>query len=353
MPADAASPARIVRPALVALGVLQLALGVWALFVPRSFYGSFPIGRGWVELLPPYNEHLVRDVGGLYLTTAGVFLGAAVVMRRSVVVLACLSWLLFAVPHAAYHLLNLEPFTIGDAIANVGVLAGAIVLPVWVAWSARRRSSRPGRDRAAGGDGASTARIAGVPDSVRNPLIRASFRESRRRYGAVIAPLRVFAHHPTVLGGYAALELASQRARGVPARLKHLAELRAGMICGCEWCLDFGSAISADVAVDEDDLRDLVRYEDSPRFNATEKLALRYASAMSRSPVEVSDDLFEQLREHFDDAQLVELTSIIALENYRARFNRAFVIGSQGFSDGALCLLSDREDDRSTHGAQR
>ena len=59
---------------------------------------------------------------------------------------------------------------------------------------------------------------------------------------------------------------------------------------------------------------------------------------MSRTPVEVSDELFERLRARFDEGQLVELTSVIALENYRSRFNWAFRIGGEGFSEGAYCV---------------
>lgn len=126
------------------------------------------------------------------------------------------------------------------------------------------------------------------------------------------------AHHPKVMAGVGTLELASARARLVSARLKHLAELRAGMIAGCEWCLDFGSAISADVDATEDDLRALADYESSDRFSELEKLVLDYATGMSRSPVQVPEDLFRRLTLHLSEAQLVELTNIIALENYRA-----------------------------------
>ena len=59
-----------------------------------------------------------------------------------------------------------------------------------------------------------------------------------------------------------------------------------------------------------------------------------YAAAMTRTPVEVPDELFAQLREHFDDAQLVELTAVIATENFRGRFNWAFGLGSEGFAKG-------------------
>jgi alkylhydroperoxidase family enzyme len=183
-----------------------------------------------------------------------------------------------------------------------------------------------------------SGRITGIPDETRNPLIRAGFRASRRRYGTVIEPLRVFAHHPKVMVGYAALEMASEGSRRVSAWLKHLAELRAGMICGCEWCLDFGSSISAESGIGEEELRELPTYERSARFTELEKLVLDYATGMSRNPVDVSDELFARLREHLDEAQLVELTNIIALENYRARFNWALGVEEQGFSEGAFCV---------------
>lgn len=67
---------------------------------------------------------------------------------------------------------------------------------------------------------------------------------------------------------------------------------------------------------------------------------LRYAVAMTGTPVEVPDELFEELKRHFDDRQLVELTSCIAWENYRARFDHAFGIEAEGFSQGAYCPVA-------------
>ena len=83
-------------------------------------------------------------------------------------------------------------------------------------------------------------------------------------------------------------------------------------------------------------------FENSAEFNDVEKLVLRYAAAMTVTPVEISDAEFEQLRRHFDDKQLVELTAAIAWENYRARFNHAFGIGAEGFSKSAFCPLPER-----------
>ncbi len=69
---------------------------------------------------------------------------------------------------------------------------------------------------------------------------------------------------------------------------------------------------------------------------------LEYADAMTSTPVGVSDALFARLREKFTAAQLVELTSAIAWENYRARFDHAFGIESENFSEGAVCALPVR-----------
>jgi alkylhydroperoxidase family enzyme len=91
--------------------------------------------------------------------------------------------------------------------------------------------------------------------------------------------------------------------------------------------------------ITEEQLMALPDFENSTVFNETEKLVLRYAVAMTATPVEVSDELFEALRRHFDEGQLVELTSAIAWENYRARFDHAFGIEAEGFYRGALCLL--------------
>ena len=117
------------------------------------------------------------------------------------------------------------------------------------------------------------------------------------------------------------------------------------MISGCEWCLDFGSSISEEAGVSEDDLRELPTYASSDRFSELEKLVLDYATGMSRSPVDVPDELFDRLRAQLDEAQLVELTNIIALENYRARFNWAFGIEGQGFSEGAFCVPPGGRDE--------
>lgn len=89
----------------------------------------------------------------------------------------------------------------------------------------------------------------------------------------------------------------------------------------------------------EEKLRALQDYENSDALSEVEKLALRYADAMTDTPQQVPQELFDALQRHFDARQLVELTSSIAWENYRARFDHAFGVESEGFSEGQFCPL--------------
>ena len=102
--------------------------------------------------------------------------------------------------------------------------------------------------------------------------------------------------------------------------------------------MDIGSAVGRAQGLAEEKLLDLPRYETSPRFDDRERAVLRYADAVTATPVEVPDALFAALRRWFDERQLVELTSAIAWENYRARFDHAFGIEAEGFSTGVCAL---------------
>jgi alkylhydroperoxidase family enzyme len=91
--------------------------------------------------------------------------------------------------------------------------------------------------------------------------------------------------------------------------------------------------------ITEGQLLDLSSFETSPAFSELEKLVLRYTVAMTLTPVLVSDELFAALQGHYTPPQLVELTSAIAWENFRARFDHAFGIEAEGFSEGSVCPL--------------
>jgi hypothetical protein len=138
--------------ARVLLGILALVeavVGVWALFAPEGFYRNFPgAGQAWVSLLPPYNEHLITDVGELSLALAVVLAAAAATGQWLLSVVALAAFAVYTVPHMIFHSFHLEGFSTAKAISQtVGfvlqLLLGAVV--AWLLWRDRPWRDRPRR----------------------------------------------------------------------------------------------------------------------------------------------------------------------------------------------------------------
>jgi hypothetical protein len=134
-----------IRGGLITLAVTQGPVGLWALVAPHSFYDDFPLGRGgWVSELGPYNEHLVVDYGSLTLALVLVIAAAAIVMERTLVLVAASAYLVWSVPHFIYHLATIDEYGTGDAIGNVITLTFTVALPLAILLKARAmRELRP------------------------------------------------------------------------------------------------------------------------------------------------------------------------------------------------------------------
>jgi AhpD family alkylhydroperoxidase len=182
------------------------------------------------------------------------------------------------------------------------------------------------------------SRIADAPPTWRHPIVRASRWWAKRSYGVDAGPARITAHHPRVFMGYGMLEMATEHSHKVDPKLKYLAGTRAAMVAGCEYCVDIGSELSRKVGVPDEQLMELVRYRDSDAFTEEERDVIELGDCMTRTPIEVPDELFDRLRARFDEEQIVELVSAIAVENYRARFNHTLEIEPDGFSEGKFCV---------------
>ena len=81
----------------------------------------------------------------------------------------------------------------------------------------------------------------------------------------------------------------------------------------------------------EEKIRAIDRAATSPLFDDLERAAIAYAETVTITGQRVSDELFARVRKHFSEAQIVELTAAIALENFRSKFNVALGIEAQGF----------------------
>jgi AhpD family alkylhydroperoxidase len=194
-------------------------------------------------------------------------------------------------------------------------------------------------------------RIQGVAKSEAGPMVRLVYRLGPRmmkkltgrepRTGSGLEPLEIWAYQPKMMMGMGKFNQAVRKGKSVDERLKNLVELKGAQMIGCEFCVDLGSQICRHSGLSDEELLALPRYRQSDLFTERETLALDYAVAVMRTPVEVTDELFARMKEHFSDGQLVELTALLTLVNLD-RFNAAFGIGSAGFSEGMVCVPPDR-----------
>lgn len=193
-------------------------------------------------------------------------------------------------------------------------------------------------------------RIDGVSDAQAGPFARVVYHFTRRGLTelagrapeGMLDPLRLYAHRPGLLTGYAALEWATGRLNGVEARLRALAELKAATLVACEYCIDLGSLVARRWGLSEAELLALPTYRDSPMFNELDTLVLDYTVGMTRSPAQVPAETVAALRDRLTDTQLVELTHLVAMENLRGRFNIALGVEAAGFSKGMSCAVACR-----------
>ena len=140
-------PAMPYRYGLLVVAFAQLGATAQALVAPRSFYEDFPFGRGWVEAYPAYNDHLIYDYGAYTLGALVALVIAAIWLDRRVVQLATASWLVSAVIHLVNHVVTVDRYSTGDAVANLSGLLLFVAIPGGLLLRSRNESAAedPGR----------------------------------------------------------------------------------------------------------------------------------------------------------------------------------------------------------------
>jgi AhpD family alkylhydroperoxidase len=153
----------------------------------------------------------------------------------------------------------------------------------------------------------------------------------RRQFGAMLDPVRATAHNMPVTRAFGALEQRAARWSALEVNIRDLADMAAAAKIGCSWCLDFGYWMMHTHGISREKIEAVAKWRSSNLFSPIERLAMEYAEALTDTPPTVNDELVSKLRNHLDEAQLVELTAIICLENLRSRRNIAFGVTAQRF----------------------
>ena len=124
----------IARWALGVIAVLMAPAGIQAAFAPRAFFDDFPMGRGWISVGDAaYDEHLVRDVGALFL--ALIVVTAWAVWRDEALTGVAIAWLVQGVLHFTYHVGHLDGLDGADQVFLVLSLVLVPVLAVIALWA--------------------------------------------------------------------------------------------------------------------------------------------------------------------------------------------------------------------------
>jgi hypothetical protein len=141
---------RMRRVILWVLTALAAAIGGWSMIWPAEWYATFPDGVAdgmlgqWILADGPFNEHLIRDVGAMYLALAGAGVVAALSTSLTAMRAVGVAWIVFSAPHLFYHLLHLHGLDAIDAVVEPVSLALTVVLPVPLLFPARPRArTRP------------------------------------------------------------------------------------------------------------------------------------------------------------------------------------------------------------------
>jgi alkylhydroperoxidase family enzyme len=150
----------------------------------------------------------------------------------------------------------------------------------------------------------------------------------------MLHPGAALGHNMQVGRSYAIFELQVERWRQLDRELKDLAVMAVAATIGCAWCMDFGYwDAMVNHAMPAQKIRETANWRGSKVFSELELLVMEYAEAMTATPPRVTDAMVEALLRRLNEAQLVELTAIIAVENLRSRINSALGLTAQGFKD--------------------
>jgi alkylhydroperoxidase family enzyme len=176
---------------------------------------------------------------------------------------------------------------------------------------------------------------------IENPsglMMRIGFWFARRKFGKVITPMKVVtARVPK--SARVSYEIAKFMEHGfsLDHDLQFLLHVHISEVNECHFCIDIGKAMVLSEGKSLDKINRLANYRDDPAFTPAERAALAYVEEVSQTKT-ASDATFAELRRHFNDEQIAEITVLNALENFYNLVNRPLGIES----DGLCALVSKR-----------
>lgn len=183
-------------------------------------------------------------------------------------------------------------------------------------------------------------RITSKPEKEYSLFARFMFWLQKKKFGTVLEPTKIWGRSPRLYFGFNVFYAAiARKSSPLEPALISLVNTRVAQINHCPFCIDLNSSFLQKQGVMLEKITALSMFETSELFTEKERIALTYAEAMTRTDKGVNDNLFQQLRQHFNEDEIIELTASIAFENLSSKFNAALAIPAQG-----LCQLPQNND---------
>jgi len=160
---------------------------------------------------------------------------------------------------------------------------------------------------------------------------------SRKITSRDLLPARILAWYPRAAIGSGALEsLVAHRDGKLDERILKIVRIQASYAASCNFCIDMNSYQYDKTGITNDELMVLQgrkSLDDVPTFSKRERLALHYSILVSQTPLKFPIDFIEELKDHFNEREIVILASTAAQVNYWARLIQALGIPPAGFSE--------------------
>lgn len=167
-------------------------------------------------------------------------------------------------------------------------------------------------------------------ESTDNPVIKESFERMRKKRGKVTNIYKALAHKPSILGTIGPFVAAVQQPDELDAKLKERIILRVSKINRSAYCCHAHEQISAKMGFTKDEI-DEMNNPGEAKLGDADKAALRYAEALTVNPGSIPESVFGDLRKHWSESQIVEITMIAALYNMINRFNEALKLDPEEY----------------------
>jgi uncharacterized peroxidase-related enzyme len=167
-----------------------------------------------------------------------------------------------------------------------------------------------------------------VSDDDASEVASKIFQKYKDTKGSVPSWARVMANRPEILANFAQLLSVTMGPGLVEQDNKWKCAYVVSKINKCHYCIGVVEAMLKQLGVSEDDIKDVIS-DEKTTLKDDERIAVKYAELVTKDAVNISDEVYEEMKKYYNEQQLVEITAAIALFNYINRFNDALGVAPE------------------------